>query len=335
MFLDKNNDFKEVVSSGDAEAPEDEDDSDEDEDFESKILEEKPSEEQDQIVSSIEHTQKDLLIQEELRKMMEDETFEGFEQDDPMPEANAIEDDAENPEVPLGTVLTLAEVLKEAGLESYAPSKNDDESRMLTRIRLLCWQMQAFVSLVRIEEGILSRASIVGMKRPSNQHNTYEHQLALARAAFQISSGRQSRHSLWCNFSQRAVKDVAEELSSVGISECSVQAPDAYKISKEVDGFPQRTYQLLVVKPTQIAESCGGLRFALTVSAWRAGRNKKSAQGQKPVGTGTMPAHLVTFVHVRLLMPSPECDQTYFGTWHGLSNPFLQKIVLFFSFVFR
>lgn len=82
---------------------------------------------------------------------------------------------------------------------------------MFKRARALLDPAQRFVALVRVAEGILSRASVLGCKRQDNQHNKLEHELALARATFQCSASRQSRHSLWHNYAERLLKDIKEE----------------------------------------------------------------------------------------------------------------------------
>ena len=212
--------------------------------------------------------------------------------------------DAEN-------VFTLEHVLDGAGLANFKPKKEDSESKKLQRVRILSRQMQHFCAFVRVSERILSRAKVMGMRRPQNQNNLLQHMLAEARQTYQCSALRQSRQALWKDFSSRVVADVEADLDKENGAIRVPQHLGTMAVSKE-----ERKFQLLVVRPCSSSTAFGGLRLGLVVAAWRGGKSKNNEQAQKLRPSGSLPAHYVTTVHVMLLMPyqSGVDAKSYFQT---------------------
>ena len=224
------------------------------------------------------------------------------------------------PSLPLdpGSVKTLADVLTKSELDSFSPAPDDHESRMFHRMRRLVAQSRHLVALVRVREGILSKAAVMKLRKGENSHNAAEHALAKARQAMQCSSGLQSRHQLWMGFSERAVAELEEQLTTEDGAlekEQLAVAPPTRLGPCTCIAEGARKFQLLVVRPYAVGTaSAGGLRYAVPAAAWRAGRLCKARKtkssgvtgprpGQKLLACGTLPVHLVTSMHVQLLMP--------------------------------
>lgn len=266
-------------------------------------------------------TEKGLLITDEHKKMQSDTTYLG-EPEKPENEENASSDEESEIEehkpsnwpVAYGEIRTLQHILENADMLEFKPEQDDHEARALLRLRALTKPIQSFVAYVRVNEHILTRASVLGMKRKKNQHNIYMHELAKARAAFTCSSMRQSRHNLWTSFSQRVCQDI-HELSLAVKSEKAAESalvPTRFQppVADEKSDSKDRLYQLLVVRPLSTgSKTCGGLRFATPIGVWRAGKGKKktNGQGQKIFMHG-LSAHLVSMVHVQLLQPFGDVD---------------------------
>lgn len=100
---------------------------------------------------------------------------------DKLPDSDTEEEEeapSDNAKLTATGIYTLGDVLEKSGLKDFHPQKDDHESRMFQRVRKLSQQTQTFCAFVRIHEGILSRSTILGMKRPTNKHNAMEHALA-------------------------------------------------------------------------------------------------------------------------------------------------------------
>lgn len=64
-----------------------------------------------------------------------------------------------------------------------------------------------------------------------------------------------------------------------------------------------------------------GIRFGVVVGFWRCGRNKNTKAGQRIVPGGTVPANVVTTVHMMFLMPFKEANTfmaTLLALWGSL-----------------
>ena len=218
---------------------------------------------------------------------------------------------------------------------------------MLQRLRSLTGPIRDFAAFVRTNEKILSKASITNVRANENAHNIAQHQLAQARQSFQCSCERQSRHQQWFSFAERAVKDVQDHLEQEGVPGKTAAAcvPSHIGPSTTIDDAG-RKFQLFVVRPCCAGSASGGLRFALPGSIWRAGRLRKkpakngnvNSSGQRLLASGKLPVHLITSMHVQLLMPfqnsGTEDSQkiTFIGTFPVFLVFFLKSC--WFCFLF-
>lgn len=116
----------------------------------------------------------------------------------------------------------------------------------------------------------------------------------MARAAHQCTSGRVSRHALWCDYSSRCV------------SAANGQGAQAVtKIGPPGEGGPDGSgkYQLLVIKPQSASMSgINQLRFGVPTSVWRVAR-RTVRTGKKVLPDGRLPVELLSQVHICLLCP--------------------------------
>ena len=167
--------------------------------------------------------------------------------------------------------------------------------------------MLDFTAMVRLHEGVLSPASILGLRgKRKNLHNEMEeHELARARAAFQCSAERQGRHQVWMTFQERVLSDLKQDEKEALVGAQPIKQLEAPSGSK--DG--QRTLQLIVVRPFQADAGVagGGLRLAMPIHVWRCGRSGEGATArnkkQKLVLSAAVPIATVTKLHVMLFMP--------------------------------
>lgn len=186
---------------------------------------------------------------------------------------------------------TLSQVLSMAGCTSFAAMVDDTDAVVSHRVQSLFEAMGKFGRHMRSKEGILSPASIYG-KLPVKQHNRLEHSLAVARAAHQCSAGRQSRHSLWANYSERILKALGKDAAASKLN--SIGPPSL------VNGVTQ--YQLVVVKPCQANTTWSPLRFGIPLTVWRVARRTVKT-GRKLLPAGKMPMEYLAHLHVLLLAP--------------------------------
>ena len=98
-------------------------------------------------------------------------------------------------------------VLQWADLQCWkGQGENDTEEDCIARTAKLIPFMEDFVTHVRLEEGFLSRAQIHQSSAGLNEHNRIQHELGKARAAQQMTQGRQSRFAAWSSFTAATVK---------------------------------------------------------------------------------------------------------------------------------
>ena len=276
---------------------EDEDDDDDGAEAEGPDQEECEKELQD-LTHNIECAQKVALIEEELTSLKENPDTE--EADYPQELLSDDEElDAEVADLrPKLDVFTLHDVLEQHDLLNFQADLSEYEGKTMKRIRPILQTMRRFVVLVRLNEGILKKPSVVGVKRECNHHNFLQHQLALARTAFQCFAQNQSRFAMWQGFQERVLLELQEKDPSATGS----QAVQKLGGMTAADG-KGRSYQLLVVRPFQAGEGSPGLRVGVPVAVWRYGRNKLHQGTPKLVPDGSIPMHLVSKVHVMLLNP--------------------------------
>lgn len=334
------------------EAPEDEDSEEEDEEDLIEPDAGVPEEEAETkcLQDDLDSTKHALVLKSELKKFDDDPDFEGDNDEKPADpaESDSEEEMEESDGEAAGTVSsldpksvkTLEDVLTQAKFKDFEPCK-DHEAKTLQRIRALTPSIRNLVAFTRVNENVLSTASVMKIRKGENAHNVAQQQLAQARQAFQCSSERQSRHQQWFKFSERTVADVQEGLgSSNGPDAASV--PKVLGPSTTLSDEHGRRFQLLVVRPLLSGATSGGLRFAIPVAAWRAGRLKKNVKkaqsqgqvksnGQKLLPAGQLPVHMITAVHVQLLMPweSAGIFNTFIGSWRGFD------LQLFCSHIFQ
>lgn len=305
-------------SPADLEEEEDEEEMDEEPEEEGADELGEKSESQD-FANCLASAQKNMLLAEELKDLAEDPNLQppsddvrhldsDFEDED-SGEEKVVEQPGQQWELDLN-IFTLADVLTEYGFDvknlklGAVLDSNRQETKMMKSMRVLVKITQRFVVLVRKHEGILTKAQVTGMKRAQNRHNLLEHELGLARTAFQCFATNQSRQAMWQGFSERVLKDLAENLEVETVA-------GARYLSKvgPVSSGGAESRQLVVVRPFSAGEgNSGGLRLGIPTAVWRCGRNKQRAGQPKLVADGKIPIHYCQKLHVKLL--SPYFDQT-------------------------
>ena len=215
---------------------------------------------------------------------------------------------------------TLGALLEECGLRGFGIQKggmsSDTEAKMYVRLRSMFPSMQRFSELVRIEEGVLSKASIIGISPLASLANLLEHWAAQARESFQCSEAKQTRHALWAGYTEKCEALAASFVAPAGpANPADPENPISAKVTHFnpcctlVEHSEDRSYQLLVVRPTESSS----LRFGVTMHVWRGGLHANTAQSsRKFIPEGFLPAEWTVKVHVILLMP--HADALYFSS---------------------
>lgn len=199
----------------------------------------------------------------------------------------------------------LGDVLRQAGLDQFVPKEGEPEGAALGRVRRMAPFMQGFSALVRCQEKVLSRASIVGRAPSKMAHNILEFQLAEARAEYHCSAQRQSRFALWADFSGRILKclqDLSEEEPEKdhdGVREIKHLHPNSC-LNASGD---ERVCQIVVIRPFMTGGELGPCRIALVVGAWRGGKTSKKGKEVPWCGAG-LPINAATRVHCKMLVPA-------------------------------
>ena len=217
------------------------------------------------------------------------ETDEETEHQQPAKKCKDLEPEAD--------IRTLRDVLASTSLLDFQPSEKDSERRLIERVRQMTGAMSKFSTHMRLAEKLMSTATIKGRTAKPRTQNLAEHALALARAAHQCSGARQSRFSLWANFSDRVQAKAAEEAMTDGVKAIKrIGAPTTVE-----EGVIK--HQLLVVKPAKASmEGLNPLRFATPTNVWRVAR-RTAKTGRKVYPQGRLPVEFLNCIHVVLLSP--------------------------------
>lgn len=199
---------------------------------------------------------------------------------------------------PENPIRTLHDVLAASGFLDFKPTEKDRDRLLIERVRHMTGAMNKFGTYMRLSEKLLSPASIRGRTAKPRIQNLAEHALSMARAAHQCSGQRQSRFSLWANFSQRTLDKAKEEVPDkdavAGI--VKIGAPTTV-----VDGLIK--HQLIVIKPVKASMAeVNSLRFATPTNVWRVAR-RTAKTGQRVFPSGELPMELLSRVHALLLTP--------------------------------
>ena len=212
------------------------------------------------LAASIDSAKQTALIEKELVEMDAMEAEGGDSNPDSVsmscgdelaaafPESDEEYEDVVDANVLTADLFTLEDVLVKADLLHFAPDSGEHEGTAQRRVKALIPFAQQVVAACRVHEGLLSKAAVLGCKRPQNKRNLLQHQLAMARLAFQCSAARQSRRSLWQQFSQRVLKDVKQK--DEGGEECAgAKAVTKLGPPAQLDSSGNRIFQVLVVRP--------------------------------------------------------------------------------------
>ena len=245
------------------------------------------------------------VVDEELEKMKQCPSYAPDFSNAGDSDTDSEVEDGQASSLSLESCCTLQQVLQKSGLSSFVPAGNESEGKLFARMRAMKPHMLNLIAVCRVHEQVLSRAAVMGVKQKQSIHNQLQHELSLARQAFQCSAERQSRHALWSGFSQKVISDIKEVQD--GADSVAGGAPVDLGPPSAVNDGGERQFQLLVVRPFLSAgHSAGGLRFAVPLTVWRCGKTKNAKSHQKLVVEGKAPIHLVTKVHVQLLQPTDE-----------------------------
>ena len=189
---------------------------------------------------------------------------------------------------------TLWQVLDAAGLVNFTPKPDDSERMLLARLRRLTPHIRSLNRTVRLAEDLLSPATIHGRPRRERPQNRWEHLLARLREKCLMSAKNQARMQLWSDYSTRCV---AAAQPKNGQKQVAVAMPlTALRPCWE----PGRSPQVLVCRP--LATGIGplnGVRLAITLAVWRAGKGDRKALN----GKGPVAMNQARLVQVLLLTP--------------------------------
>lgn len=287
------------------------------EDDEVQELDEESDEEpeiQESVCQAIEASESDLVMLRELKKAQKetDERTEFVETADFVPDMGS-EDEADTTEPnskkkkSSASVKTLNDVLTESGLIDFKPEEDDAESNALQRVRTMTPYLRMFSAYTMCGGKILSKASVAGHFPEPRDQWIFEKELAAARAQYHCTAMRQSRHSLWAQYSER-VQEVIQELkeegdahAAEGAVEVKIITPNVYQLNEK------RVCQVLVVRPFKAGGTAGPLRLAVVIAAWRGGKQGKRSK-QYPWTEGSLPSYACTRFHARMLKPENEQD---------------------------
>ncbi|CAK9033403.1 Uncharacterized protein SCF082_LOCUS20468 [Durusdinium trenchii] len=280
------------------------------------------------VCHAIEAAETDLILTTELHKIQEELPAAH----DPTDEAEDVnlncgsESEIETTEPPAkkektGAIpKTLHDVLEFSELANFDPGKKDSESLRRQRLAALNPHMRAFSSYARCAEGILSKAVIAGHRRKAHEQWIFEKELALARAEYQCSAQRQSRHSLWAQYSERVHKVVSsmaengDEEAAKAAVECKILTPMSF-----TNDSGCRACQLLVVRPMK----SGSLKLGVISTLWRGGKDKKRSK-QYIWSERSLPQYAATMMHIKLLLPAGEQDE---NKWELLTADSFSPVV--------
>ena len=263
----------------------------------------------------------DVMLSNELQRETEQFAVPAPDQrvdvDDPDVDHGSEADEKEEPAMKKhkgdsdAIVKTLRDVLSRSGFLDFVPPENDDESKALERVKAMGPHLRMFASLARCSEGILSKAAVLGHRQHPREQWIHEKELAAARAQYHCSAQRQSRHSLWMQFSERVMEVVGQMKedgdvdAAQGATQCKIITPNSFFGQ---DG--ERTCQLLVVRPFKAGGHAGALRFCVVIAAWRGGKSGKTKSAkQYPWTEGSLPKYAATWVHVRMLKPEEKQNE--------------------------
>ena len=136
-----------------------------------------------QMLGSGEKPEMPKSAQDELPKSdVENETDEETEPKSPQKKASRAEDQ--------GHIVSLADVLKVAGLQNYHPPKHDTDEKAIARTRACIPGMLSFSVFMQCGQELLSRPTILGRtKARISPFHQAEHALAMARSAHMCDAG--------------------------------------------------------------------------------------------------------------------------------------------------
>lgn len=265
-----------------------------------------------QFAKRIEATETNMLLKDEMEVAQEEfmAAAEDVEMDDIAPDhGSESEQEAASPvakrEKKGPIPKTLSDVLHTSGLLDFQPPDDDNEAQMLARIHALGKPMRAFSSYTRCSEGILSKASVLGHGPKPREQWQLEKELARARAEFTCSAQRQSRHSLWAEYSERVLK-IVSQLAEEGDASAAKGAIEVKAITPSTFTLDngERACQILVIRPMKT----GGLRLGVVMTAWRGGKDKKKSKNYL-WAERSLPKYAATKLHLKILKPMNVQDE--------------------------
>ena len=208
------------------------------------------------------------------------------------PEPEIQEPAAEAAECPLETlesgdkqVRTVAQILKHVR-QSDKPyfrigeAESLGEKACLNRLRDLVSPIRDFIRLARVNEGILSPATLLQGHCELNEWNTQQHQLALARREANLSQTRLSRSQAWCQAQSKWCAEVAKKVPAADGEDQAIRDMQDYRPCVE-----DKDAQILVYSLD------GEVKICLCLSVFRGSVVKKAGaeSGQvrvsKPIPT--------------------------------------------------
>ena len=181
---------------------------------------------------------------------------------------------AASAKIPTNLQTLLVQALAEGGaiFDLSEPAAAGEQS-MLDRLVVLSPFMRSFIKHARVQEGILSPATLNNQPARMSSWNEREHILAIARRAANVNQVRLSRAQAWRASQERLARDVRPRNEYATDADPGMTPPEAY--------FPPKDARFQVV--AYLTE--GVVRVGLITSAFRGAVAKKRGSDVTTVRT--------------------------------------------------
>ena len=133
------------------------------------------------------------------------------------------------PEIPTTLIHVLKSAIASGGAEfALGESTGLGQAALLKRLVRLGPSIRAFVRNARLQEALLSAATLNGCREPLSPWNRREHELAVARRAVAVNHARLSRAQAWHHAQQALSKSIQPLNSKASASDAGMLAPSGY-----------------------------------------------------------------------------------------------------------
>ena len=238
------------------------------------------------------------------------ETPEEASSADPQPTGNLIVDEPMEPvpeasDEPLPTNLGM--VLQAARINGGAIFDMDSaaatgQQAMLERIAHMSGFLRTFIRHARVQEALLSPATLNSQPAALNAWNEKEHMLAVARRAANVSQARLSRAQAWHASQQRLAQDLRPRNGAVTENDPGMIPPECY--------FPYGTDRFQILVHLLDGKVCLGL----VLSAFRGALVRKPGSTETTVRTARpfpddLPSASTKMLHLATCVFNPSAGE--------------------------